>query len=178
MYYLGRVSLENLTTVHPILQLLSHYVIREMDYSVTEGFRTKETQDHYYASGRTKPGPIITHVQWPNGNHNGIDGHHPSLAVHFRPYPFTSAREWKNLKRFYDLIGVARGIYMMLQTLKFIPEGINHISGGDWDDDHDMDDQKFNDLVHHEIRGPEELILEYVEYSLEKDSNGILRLVK
>ena len=83
MFKLSRTSKENLDTTHPVLQLLTHYMLYELDFSVTEGFRIKEIQDHYYASGRTRPGPVITHVQWPNGSHNGIDGHHPSLAVHY-----------------------------------------------------------------------------------------------
>ena len=178
MYVLGTNSLSNLEQAHPVLALLCHYTIREVDFSVTAGFRTREVQDGYYAQGRTAPGNIVTHVKWPTGKHCGIDGEPPSLAIHMRPYPWprgaiASAKEWKNLKRFYELIGVARGVYRMLQQFQLIPAELNHVSGGDWDDDHNLDDQRFNDLPHHELRGPAQLILETSKYKLVPGFNTI-----
>lgn len=161
-----------MSTVHPVLQLHGLYLLEEVDHSAIEGFRDQAKQNWYFASGRTRPGPRLSNVQWPNGNHNGIDGHEPSLAVHWRPYPWpreveASRKEWKNLKRFYDLIGVARGVFKMLQIAALIPREFNHISGGDWDDDHDMDDQKFNDLLHHELHGPDALLRASVTWRVE-----------
>lgn len=165
----GTSSARVMFTVHPVLQLQGLYLLEEIDHSAIEGFRNKDKQNWYYASGRTRPGPYMTGKQWPDGNHNGIGGREPSLAVHWRPYPWpreveASRKEWKNLKRFYDLIGVARGIFKMLQIAKLIPSEFNHVSGGDWDDDHDLDDQKFNDLLHHELHGPADLILESTQW--------------
>ena len=168
----GKSSQAVMDTVHPVLQITGLYLLEDQDHSAIEGFRTKSRQDYYYASGRTRPGNIITNVKWPNGNHNGIDGNLPSLAVHWRPYPWPtdledSKQEWKNLKRFYHLIGKIAGVFKMLQIGEVIPDGFNIVSGGDWDDDNDLDDQHFNDLLHTELHGPSELIKESAQWKVE-----------
>jgi hypothetical protein len=41
-----------------------------VEVRLTEGFRTYEQQDWYYAQGRTRPGPIITSARGGESYHN------------------------------------------------------------------------------------------------------------
>jgi peptidoglycan L-alanyl-D-glutamate endopeptidase CwlK len=69
-------------------------------------------------------------------------------AVHFIPWPV----EWDNTKRFYYFGGYA------LSRAKILNIPIRW--GGDWDRDHDLDDQQFFDLIHFEI--PKSEVDDYV----------------
>lgn len=124
----SRTSLARLRTAHPKLQQLFERVVMDYDCTILEGHRSKEAQNRAYDEGRSK-------LRWPEGKHNAL----PSRAVDVAPYPV----EWRNLKRFYDFAGFVRGVAAMM--------GIRVRWGGDWDRDYDLDDQRFNDLVHFEI---------------------------
>ena len=54
MYKFGNRSKEVLATCHPEIQLLLNRVIQKMDFSVIEGIRTTETQQKYYADGKSQ----------------------------------------------------------------------------------------------------------------------------
>ena len=126
----GRTSMLRLNTCDPLLKHLFERVVEEYDCKVLKGHRPKAEQNKAFWEGKSK-------LQWPQGNHNKS----PSLAVDVAPYPI----DWKNTKRFYYFAGFVQGVANEL-----------HISirwGGDWDRDFDLDDQRFNDLVHFEIYG-------------------------
>jgi peptidoglycan L-alanyl-D-glutamate endopeptidase CwlK len=51
-------------------QHLSRLAAEGIPFRLTEGFRSYETQNHYYAQGRTRPGPIITDARGGESFHN------------------------------------------------------------------------------------------------------------
>lgn len=126
----SRTSLSRLRTVHPQLQRLFERIVLNYDCTVLEGHRGEKAQNRAYDEGRSK-------LRWPDGKHNA----YPSRAVDVAPYPI----DWQNLKRFYDFAGFVRGVAACM--------GISIRWGGDWDRDYDLDDQRFNDLVHFELVG-------------------------
>ena len=125
----GRKSKERLASCDPMLQKLFNEVIKHVDCSVLEGHRSKERQNKLYDEGKTK-------VRYPNGRHNAD----PSLAVDVTPYPV----DWEDRERqtlFAGFVlGIARGL------------GIRIRWGGDWDMDFDVQDNKFDDFPHFEIK--------------------------
>ena len=125
----GKTSTDRLATCHPKLQELFNEVIKNYDCSILQGERTKEEQDEYFRTGRSK-------VQYPNSKHNSS----PSMAVDVAPYPI----DWQNTNRFYHFAGYVEGVARSM--------GVELRWGGDWDSDKDFSDQTFNDLPHFEIR--------------------------
>jgi|TARA_Y100000310_G_scaffold80345_3_gene77008 peptidoglycan L-alanyl-D-glutamate endopeptidase CwlK len=133
----GKVSISKLLTCDVRLQALAEEVVGYHDCSCIEGWRNKETQNKYFDEGRSK-------VRWPNGKHNNTtaEGLPCSLAIDLVPYPNL---DWNDRERFYYfagvVLGIARGLSIPIRW------------GGDWDMDHNFKDQKFDDLVHFEIKG-------------------------
>ena len=125
----GRKSKERLASCDPRLQELFNEVIKYVDCSVLEGHRSKERQNRLYDEGKTK-------VRYPNGRHNAD----PSLAVDVTPYPV----DWEDRERQTLFAGVVLGIARGL--------GIRIRWGGDWDMDFDVQDNKFDDFPHFELK--------------------------
>ena len=129
MPHFGRRSLHRLRTVDPRLQTLLTRVVQTYDCTILEGHRGEAAQNAAFDAGKSK-------LRWPNGNHNA----YPSRAVDVAPYPV----DWNNTKRFYHFAGFVQATALQLD--------IPIRWGGDWDRDYDLDDQRFNDLVHFEIK--------------------------
>lgn len=127
-YKFGDSSRARLETCHPLLQEICEEAIKQVDFSVICGYRTKEEQDQAIADKASK-------VEYPNSMHNQM----PSLAVDIAPYPI----DWDNTTRFAHLIGIVRGIAAM--------KGIKIRTGSDWDTDGDITDHKFMDWPHFEL---------------------------
>ena len=131
MPQLGRVSLEVLSTCHPLLQSLMTEAIKHWDFSVREGHRSIEDQLDHYNHGRSL-------VKF--GYHNI----YPSLAVHAIPYPI----DWNDTYRFYYLAGVITGIASQMN--------IPIRWGGNWDRSKTIfRDYKLKDYSHYELYGDE-----------------------
>lgn len=130
----SKLSLSRLESCHADLQILFKEVIKYFDCSIAEGFRDKEKQDKAFASGNSQ-------VRWPNGKHNK----NPSHAVDVYPYPI----DFKNEKRDYWFAGYVMGVAQKLKDEGKITHSIRW--GGDWDNDKDINDNKFQDLGHFEI---------------------------
>ena len=125
----GKRSRRNLNTCDKKLQDLFNEVVKHFDCSVLVGFRDRDGQNTAYASGHSK-------VKWPNGKHNTK----PSFAVDVAPYPIN----WDDRERFIYFGGFVKGCaYRMNIPLRW---------GGDWDSDTQLSDNKFDDLVHFEVR--------------------------
>ena len=125
----GKRSRERLTTCNKELQALFNEVVKYFDCSVLVGYRGRNEQNIAYESGHSK-------VEWPNGKHNK----NPSSAVDVAPYPV----DWEDRERFLYFGGFVKGCaYQMGIPLRW---------GGDWDNDTSLSDNKFDDLVHFEIR--------------------------
>ena len=121
-------SLERLSTCDIRLQDLFLRVVENFDCKVTCGHRTEEAQNKAYSEGRSK-------VEWPNSKHNGT----PSQAVDIAPYPIN----YSDTRRFCYFAGFVLGTAQAM--------GIKIRWGGDWDQDTEVLDNKFNDLMHFEL---------------------------
>jgi hypothetical protein len=124
----GNSSATRLATCHPDLQKLFNEVIKNYDCTILQGHRSKEEQDEFFRTGRSK-------VQYPNSKHNSS----PSMAVDVVPYPI----DWNDWNRFYHFAGYVKGVADSL--------GIRIRSGIDWDGDNDFNDNTFNDAPHFEL---------------------------
>ena len=126
----GNRSKRNLETCDQRLQNIFNEVIKHVDCSVIEGHRDQKRQDELYDQGKTK-------VKFPNGRHNAD----PSLAADVVPYPI----DWSDRERFTLFAGFVKGI----------AKGMYNIDlrwGGDWDSDWEVQDNRFDDFPHFEIK--------------------------
>ena len=104
-------------------------MIKYVDCSVLEGHRSKDRQNKLYKEGKTQ-------VQYPDGRHNAS----PSNAVDVTPYPV----DWDDRERQTLFAGFVLGIARSM--------GITLRWGGDWDQDFQVQDNRFDDFPHFEIR--------------------------
>ena len=129
MPYFGRKSKERLNTCDSNLQKVFNEVIKHVDCSVLEGHREKDRQNKLYEEGKTK-------VKYPNGRHN----RQPSSAVDVTPYPV----DWKDRERQTLFAGFVIGVASQM--------GIKLRWGGDWDQDFQVVDNRFDDFPHFELK--------------------------
>jgi len=125
----GSRSINRIKTCDQRLQELFYEVVKHFDCTIIEGSRGKERQDKAYADGKSK-------VKYPNGKHNQF----PSVAVDVAPYPI----DWSDRDRFHYFGGFVLGVAKQ--------KGLNIRWGGDWNMDTQTKDNKFDDLVHFEIK--------------------------
>lgn len=130
----SQTSFSKLATCHAELQTLFYEVIKNYDCTIIEGYRNLEDQELAFANGNTK-------LHYPNGKHNK----QPSMAVDATPYPVN----FNDNKRLYFFGGYVLGIASRLRDEGKMTYGIRW--GGNWDQDQDLGDQTFNDLVHFEL---------------------------
>ena len=126
----GKSSRDRLATCDDKLQQVFNEVIKYVDCSVLEGTRSEATQNKYHAEGKSK-------FRFPGSKHNSM----PSRAADVTPYPV----DWEDRERqtlFAGfVIGIAKGM------------GIDLRWGGDWDMDFQVNDNKFDDFPHFEVKG-------------------------
>ena len=125
----GKKSRERLSSCDKKLQKVFNEVIKHVDCSVLEGHRSKDRQNKLYEEGKTK-------VKYPNGRHN----RQPSSAVDVTPYPV----DWKDRERQTLFAGFVIGVASQM--------GIKLRWGGDWDQDFQVVDNRFDDFPHFEIK--------------------------
>lgn len=124
-------SRSKLQGVHPalvkvVIRAMSYQV---MDFSVLEGLRAFERQQHLVKIGSSKT-LNSKHLLQEDGY-----GH----AVDIAPYPI----DWQDHTRFYVLNGLMRAAAAA--------EGVEIRTGSDWDMDGLTQDQSFHDLPHYEL---------------------------
>lgn len=140
----GTTSRARLVTCDPRLQRIFTDVVARFDCTIVCGHRTVEEQQHLYASGRTRAGPILTKIDGVTAlsKHN----HSPSLAVDVVPW-FKGRAVWgesePERRLIYHFAGYVRRTAEML--------GFPLRWGGDWDGDFDLTNQTFFDLPHFEL---------------------------
>ena len=130
----GTRSNIQLDTCHPEIQRILNEAIKYFDFSVICGHRDRAGQELAFKTKKTQ-------LDWPNSKHNKL----PSMAVDIAPWPIS----WENVSSFKFLAGHILTVSYMMHS-----EGrITHLMrwGGDWDNDKDMNDQKFIDLPHFEL---------------------------
>lgn len=123
-------SLEKLNTCHPDLQRLFNEAIKHVDITIVDGVRTKEQQEEYVKTGKSKT-INSKHIKQPDGYSHAVD------AV---PSPI----DWENTSRNYLFAGFIKGLAISM--------GIDIRMGADWDGDFDTKDQTFNDTPHFELK--------------------------
>ena len=129
MPHFGKTSKKRLSTCDDRLQKVFNEVIKHVDCSVLEGHREKDRQNKLYEEGKTK-------VKYPNGRHN----RQPSSAVDVTPYPV----DWKDRERQTLFAGFVIGVASQMN--------INLRWGGDWDQDFQVVDNRFDDFPHFELK--------------------------
>ena len=125
----GKRSKERLATCEKDLQMVFNEVIKYVDCSILEGHRSKDRQNALYEDGKTK-------VRYPNGRHNAS----PSRAVDVTPYPV----DWADRERQTLFAGFVLGVANQM--------GIELRWGGDWDQDFEVKDNRFDDFPHFELK--------------------------
>ena len=125
----GRKSRANLSTCDQQLQDLFNEVIKHVDCSVLEGHRDEEGQNKAYDAGYSK-------VRFPDGKHNSS----PSRAVDVTPWPV----RWNERERQTLFAGFCLGMAARM--------GVRIRWGGDWDEDYEVNDNKFDDFPHFELK--------------------------
>ena len=125
----GKRSKERLATCEKDLQMVFNEVIKHVDCSILEGHRSKDRQNALYEDGKTK-------VRYPNGRHNAS----PSCAVDVTPYPV----DWEDRERQTLFAGFVLGVANQM--------GIKLRWGGDWDQDFEVKDNRFDDFPHFELK--------------------------
>ena len=118
MYKFSQRSLDNLKNVDERLVRICNELIKRVDYTVIEGFRTPERQKELYDKGFSKIDGISK-----KGKHN----YSPSLAIDIIPYkkghnPFDGSKESDIM---FD--NLAKEFKQVAKEL-----GINITWGGEW----------------------------------------------
>jgi peptidoglycan L-alanyl-D-glutamate endopeptidase CwlK len=121
----GKRSKQRLRGVDTRLVNVLNELIKIMDVTIIEGLRSKQRQEILLKEGKTKT-KFSKHIE--------------GKAVDLAPYPI----DWEDRDRFHYMGGMIRGIAKQLN--------INVRWGGDWDSDGETKDNRFDDLVHVEIR--------------------------
>jgi len=125
----SKESQAKLATCISELQLLFNNIIRYRDCTIVEGHRTQTRQNELFKLGKSK-------LRYPHSKHNV----YPSLAVDVAPY--TGELNWNQSQCYYFAGYVIRMAEELNIPIRW---------GGDWDTDHEVTDQNFNDLVHFEL---------------------------
>lgn len=129
-------SFRKLRTCVSDLQILFNEVVENYDCTVIWGYRNEKEQNDAYAKGNSK-------LKFPFSKHNTL----PSYAVDVAPF-VNGSISW-NTKQCYHFAGYVLGVWNMLKKQGKVSGDL--CLGADWDRDYDVNDQKFNDLVHFEI---------------------------
>lgn len=130
----SNASIEKLKNCHIDLQTLFNEIIKYFDCTILEGYRDEETQNKAYLEGKSQK-------KWPDGNHNK----YPSMAVDAIPFPI----DWNDRERMSLFAGFVIGISKALKETGKIKHDVRW--GGDWNNDTQVKDNKFDDLVHFEL---------------------------
>ncbi len=128
----SKKSKTELDTCDERLQDIFNEVIRSFDCTIIEGRRDKKRQDKLFKSGKSK-------VFWPMSSHNA-PVRAKSKAVDVCPYPI----DWGDRDLFTYFAGFVMGVAAM--------KGILLRWGGDWNNDKNIKNNKFDDLAHFELR--------------------------
>lgn len=134
-------SQSNLEGVHPALVRVVRRALAMniMDFTVTEGVRSLDRQQHLVQTGASQRLQSKHLIQ--------ADGY--GHAVDLCPYPIDMERVRKNDVREVSRFGVLSGIMRTCAIL----EGVTIISGMDWDSDGETLDHNFFDAWHYELVG-------------------------
>ena len=121
-------SIDQLASCDKRLQQVFNEVIKSFDCKVIIGHRGQEAQEEAFRTGKSQK-------HWPDGNHNAM----PSKAADVIPVPI----DWNDRERMTFFAGFVMGVaHNMNIKLRW---------GGDWDQNTQVKDNSFDDLVHFEV---------------------------
>ena len=118
-------SWEKLASTHLALQRLFIEIVKTFDCTILEGIRTPERQQRLFDEGKSK-----------TLNSKHLTGQ----AIDVAPYPI----DFQDTERFYLFAGYVLGLAHSME--------IGLIWGGDWDMDRNVQEERFRDLVHFQLR--------------------------
>ena len=130
----SKSSKKNLKSCHADLQRIFNYVLRGFDCTIVQGVRDEKTQNKYFKEKKTQ-------LKYPKSKHNKA----PSMAVDVVPYPI----DWKDGDRMKHFAGYVKGIAAIMLSKSLITHSVRW--GGDWDNDTQLKDNKFQDYPHFEL---------------------------
>jgi peptidoglycan LD-endopeptidase CwlK len=140
VFTFGQTSRARLATCHPKLQTLMSYAmgLQLMDFTILQGHRGEVEQNAAFRSGASK-------LEWPKSKHNTV----PSIAVDIAPWPI----RWGNVGE-PDRIKAIGAFYKLAGIVLAASREVNVLVrwGGDWNMNGDIFDNRFDDLVHFELR--------------------------
>lgn len=148
MYHYSKKSLNNLNSCHIDIQIIFKEVIKYFDNTILYGHRTPDEQYKLYQQGRTIEGDIVTYKDGVTNlsKHN----YYPSLAVDAIPYFKNKPNiRWNDNETLYYFSGFVFGIASLLYDEGKIKHKLR--TGVDWDNDNNVNDESFIDLVHFEL---------------------------
>ena len=122
----GKRSKERLRGIDARLVSVLNELVKIMDVTIIEGLRSEQRLEKLLKEGSTK---------------TKFSKHITGKAVDLAPYPI----DWNDRDRFHYMGGMISGIAKQLN----VPVRW----GGDWDSDGETKDNRFDDLVHVEIKG-------------------------
>lgn len=129
MYSFGTKSRMLLSEVDSSLRKVLLEAIKIVDFSITDGYRSRDRQQILVEQGLSKT---------LNSKHNI----YPSKAIDIAPFPY-GTKEAERIKQLYYITGVIMGIAHQMKIKIRI--------GHDWDMNGDVRDGKFVDAWHIEL---------------------------
>lgn len=165
---LSATSAARLDSCHPFLVTIGLRVIERMDYAVLEGARSPAEQDAHRAAGRSTlrgNDPAAKHVvgayraksdavdvcPWPMAWPGELVPQILDAARPMRERRAALVEHGKRWARFARLAGAWQVVARQVAAERPEWAGWTLRWGGDWDGDHDLLDQVFDDLPHLEI---------------------------
>lgn len=118
-----------ISTCDERIQKILNEVIKIMDCRAISGQRKEQEQNQLFYAGRSK-------VKFPHSRHNKLP---LSGAIDIAPYPI----DWNDRERFTYFAGIVKGVAWSM--------GYKVTWGGDWDNDFNLKNNKFDDLAHFQI---------------------------
>lgn len=151
---------EKLEGCHPDLIRVLKWVDKIIPIIIICGVRDKEEQNAAYTTGASK-------LKYPDSNHNITPARPKATAADIAPDPIPY--NWGDLPkephkceknklyaifkqraRYYYLAGIVFAVSFIFKMFFLIRHRV--VWGGDWDEDQSFADNKFDDLLHFELR--------------------------
>lgn len=146
-YKFSKTSFDRLKTCHPYIQkvMLKAIELSDIDFGIAQGARTIEQQRQYFKDGKSKINPdAYTSIQLPHKAKHIVNEVFP-LSGAVDVYAWVNGQASWETKDLTYIAGVIKAV-----------DGMNEDKlrwGGNWDNDGVIiDDQKFQDLPHHELK--------------------------
>lgn len=129
----GLKSQKKLETCDERIQLVLKEAIKYLDFTILDGYKSEEVQNEQYNKK-------LTNDKYPNSLHNTIPSKAVDIALWHKEPPHV---RWEELFSFYFLGGFILGIASQMN--------INLKWGGDLEQNYDITDSDYLNLIHFEL---------------------------